>query len=556
MKTLICFIRLSLPFWANRKQWLAWLLLMLVIGFALSIIQVSVWITEWNKSFYDAVAEFNGAVIPHLVMLFIGYISLIVSFIVCGNWLRKALIFRWREHLTQQFQQNWLQQHRHYFLANHPYIDNPDQRIAQDIALLTEQSIDLFKYFIMNCAKLVAFISILWQISGGGQQLKLGQWTINITGYLVWIALIYSIICTLLMHKIGYKLQGLNVQRQQKEADYRHSLLQIREHSEQIAAYQGEKQENQRLKQNFQQIKQNWFALINREFKVEIFSATYLRISLFIPIFATLPMYLARSITFGDMMQARSAFSNVQDGFGWFMDYYKRLIEWAATIERLSTLQQALMTLNNNTLQRQQLHSSETRLQVKQLHIHTPQGEKLLTNIHFSLQAKQWLCLEGKSGIGKSTLLKTLVGLWEYAQGEVQYCPNYLFLPQKPYIMMGKLREVLSYPLTTEFTEQTLIQCLTQVGLTHLSSQLDHQQDWQNRLSGGEQQRLSLARALLLRPKLLLLDESTSQLDDQSALSLIQLLQQQLPDTACLLVSHQEVIKQLCSDKLVIVKSE
>lgn len=547
MQTLSRFIQLSLPFWGNKKQWLAWLLLALVIAFSLAIIQVSVWITEWHKLFYDAIAEFNGAVIPQLILTFIGYIVLIVSFIVCGNWLRKRLIFRWREHLTQQLQHTWLMEQRHYFLQIQNDIDNPDQRISEDIALLTTQSIDLFKYFIMNIAKLVAFISILWQLSGV-QSLQIGNYSFNIYGYLVWIALIYSIICTLVMHKIGYKLQQLNVQRQHKEADYRRSLVQITENSSQIAAYRGELQEIQRLTKFFQQIKQNWFELINREFKVEIFSATYLRVSLFIPIFATLPMYLARTITFGDMMQARSAFGNVQDGFGWFMDYYKSLIQWAATIERLFKLQQSLQQLSALSLQRESLDESQNeRLKATNIQVYTPLGEKMLENINLKLQKQQWCLLDGVSGVGKSSLLKTLAGLWQYSQGQVQFCNQYLFIPQKPYIMSGRLREVISYPLAPIQDDPLLIECLTQVGLAHLVQQLDQPQQWQNILSGGEQQRIGIARVLLFRPKLLLLDEATNQLDDEAALSLMLLLKQKLPDSACLMVSHQSLIKQLCS---------
>lgn len=568
MKTLLRFFRLSLPFWADKKQWFAWALLLLVIAFALGIIQVSVWITEWNKHFYDAIAEFNGAAMPRLIAQFFGYIALIVAFITCGNWLRKALIFRWREHLTEHFQKKWLENHRHYFLENsflenspssknRPYIDNPDQRIAEDIALLSEQSVDLFKYFIMNCAKLGAFISILWQISGV-QSLQIGQWTVAVSGYLVWIALIYSAICTWLMHKIGHKLQGLNVEKQQTEADYRRGLLQVREHSEQIAAYRGEAQEGARLANRFEKIKNNWFALMGREFKVEMFSATYMRVSWFIPIFATLPMYLARSITFGDTMQARSAFGNVQDGFGWFMDYYKRLIEWAATVERLATFDRAMDRLLTEPLDRQPLSeaadTAAVSLLAKNIAAKTPQGEVALAALDLTLPKGQWLRIDGASGVGKSTLLKTLAGLWANAQGEVRYCADFLFLPQKPYLMEGSLREVLSYPLPADFDDEKLRACLKKVGLFHLTKDLDSRLAWQNRLSGGEQQRIGVARALLLRPKLLFLDESSNQLDDPSALALMRLLKSELPDSACLLVSHQSAVKALCDAAFVLPK--
>ncbi|MGX3021165.1 ABC transporter ATP-binding protein/permease [Ursidibacter sp. B-7004-1] len=550
MKTISQFLQLAKPFWCNKHQGIAWFLLCLVITFALLIIHISVWITEWNKAFYDALAEFNGEVIPELVMHYLGYIILIVSFIVCGNWLRKVLIFRWREHLTTQFQQLWLEQSKHYHLSYFQYIDNPDQRIAEDVALLAEKSIDLFKYFIMNLAKLVAFIAILWELSHI-QTFNIGGETITIYGYLVWIALIYSILCTLLMHFIGHKLQPLNIERQHKEADYRATLLNIREHSTQIASYRGEQREISRLSTHFQKIKQNWQELIAREFKVEIFSASYLRLSLFIPIFATLPMYLARTMTFGDMMQARSAFSNVQDGFGWFMDYYKKLMEWAAVVERLATFQTALLSLNRFDTEHNK-SSADIALRVDDLAVYTPDKKQLFANFSLNFTAYDWVLIDGQSGVGKSTLLKTLAGLWHYYSGHIDVKGSILFLPQTPYLTEGSLRAILSYPNLPIGDDNHLKIVLTQVGLSELVDQLDSIKAWQNILSGGQQQRISIARVLLVRPQILFLDEATNQLDTKSALEIISLLQRQLPSTLCLVVSHQDEVKRLMNKQIVI----
>lgn len=544
MKTLRHFKQLATPFWFRRQQWFEWLLLVAMLGFALLIIRVSVWITEWNKLFYDALAAFNGKVIPQLVLNYLSYITLIVAFIVFGNWLRKILIFRWREHLTKQFQQQWLSQHNHYRLTFSNDLDNPDQRIAEDCFLLAEQSIDLFKYFVMNVAKLGAFITILWQMSGVQQFSFAGvDWTIH--GYLVWIALLYSLICTLFMHFIGHKLQGLNVARQHKEADYRATLLRIRDNSEQIAFYHGEKQEISRLSARFQGIKQNWFDLIKREMKVETFSATYLRLSLFIPILATLPMYLTRTMTFGDMMQARSAFSNVQDGFGWFMDYYKRLIEWSAVIKRLADFQERLTQLEQQSTSHI-ISDADCRLEVDHLTVQTPQGKPLFANFSLKLTACDWVLLEGKSGIGKSTLLRTLAGLWQYYQGDIrlQAC-SFLFLPQKPYLAEDSLRAVLSYPNEPLNDDVRLQHLLKQVGLPHLAASLNEVQEWQKRLSGGEQQRIGIARALLHRPDILFLDEATNQLDDEAACDLMKQVQQELSKSICIAISHQEVVQSL-----------
>ncbi|MCP1771803.1 putative ATP-binding cassette transporter [Neisseria perflava] len=563
MNTLKRFFSLAAPFWFRKTQWREWLLLAAVVGFSLGVVQVSVKITAWNKTFYDALADFNGAVMPALIAEFLGYIALVTAFVVCGNWLRKTLLLRWRTHLTQQFERQWLAQGRHYRLQITGEPDNPDQRIAEDVYLLSEKSIDLFKYFIMNAAKLGAFVAVLWQLSGV-QTFQIGGKTLTVYGYLVWVALVWSALCTLATHLIGRKLQVLNVERQHREADYRATLLRIRDHSEQIALYRGEAAEQGRLNGRFSRIQSNWRQLIGREFKLETFTAAYLRLSMFIPIIATLPMYLAKTMTFGDMMQARSAFGNVQDGFGWFMDYYKRIIEWAAVVERLAGFQTALAqvsgdeppphdiltpseTVSNTTSSKH----APSLLTVQNLTVHTAEGRVLLQNLSAHAAPREWLLLDGRSGIGKSTLLRVLAGLWPYYRGHFQTAADALFLPQRPYLPQDSLRRLLAYPRAPLPDDETLKHILRQVGLAQLAdSPPDEIREWHKILSGGEQQRLSLARALLHRPAVLLLDEATNQLDDDSALALMQLLQSELPDTAVIAVSHQADVKKLFDTRL------
>ena len=552
MNTLKSFLRLAAPFWFRKSQWREWLLLAAVVGFSLSIVRVSVWVTEWNKTFYDALAAFDGKAVPALVGEFLAYIALITAFVAAGNRLRKILLFRWREHLTRRFEHHWLGNHKHYRLQITAEPDNPDQRIAEDIYLLSEKSIDLFKYFMMNAAKLGAFVVILWQISGV-QTIQAGGTVLNIYGYLVWIALFWSLLCTLLTHLIGRPLQNLNIERQHREADYRAALLRVRDHSEQIALYRGEAAEQGRLKTRFGRIKHNWHKLVSREMKLEIFSAAYLRLSMFIPIIATLPMYLARTMTFGDMMQARSAFSNVQDGFGWFMDYYKRIIEWAAVVERLAQFQTALDTAPAAATRPPPPDPhSNTVLHIRKLCLHTAEGRPLLDNVNLEARAGEWLLLDGKSGIGKSTLLRTLAGLWPYYTGSWHTASDarILFLPQRPYLPQDSLRAAACYPFPAVHNDEAIRNTLTQVGLGRLNSELDTVAEWHRILSGGEQQRLSLARALLARPDLLFLDEATNQLDDEAARQLIQTLQHRLPGTLCVAVSHQPEVKALFHKRL------
>ena len=551
MNILKKFFRLARPFWTGAQSRIQWLMLAVLIGFTLCSITISVWIAAWDKRFYDALAAFDGASMPALIVEYLGYMAMIIGCIVCGDWLQKRLIFRWRTHLTEQFQQNWLEGHKHYRLRLTGEPDNPDQRIAEDVYLLADQSIGLFRSFINNIAKFSAFVAVLWKLSGV-QAFNIGGRDITIHGYLVWVALIYSVISTLIAHLVGRKLKNLNIDRQHREADYRAALLRVRDHAEQIAFYNGGEAETGRLKQRYLRIRDNWRRLTNCEFRQETFWAAYVRISIFIPILATLPMYLAKTMTFGDMMQTRTSFARVQDSFGWFTDSYRRLIEWAAVVERLSGFQTALEqveqegrspasepapTLNN--------HRQSGILVLQNLTVHTQTGSPLLTDINLEAHAPEWVLLEGRSGIGKSTLLRALAGLWPYYQGSFALDGSLLFLPQRPYLPADTLRHTVSYPHPACQDDRLIQTTLEQVGLGRLKDNLDEPYEWHGILSGGEQQRLSLARALLHKPQILFLDEATNQLDGASALTLMQVLKQNLPDTLVIGISHQPEIQAL-----------
>ena len=560
MNTLKKFFYLAHPFWSGAHGRLQWLMLAVLIGFTLCSITISVWIAAWDKRFYDALAAFDGASMPSLIVEYLGYMAMVIGCIVCADWLQKRLIFRWRTHLTEQFQKNWLEGHKHYRLRLTGEPDNPDQRIAEDIYLLADKSISLFRSFINNVAKFSAFVAVLWTLSGV-QTFNIGGHNITIHGYLVWVALIYSIFSTVIAHLVGRKLKNLNIDRQHREADYRAALLRVRDHAEQIAFYNGGEAETGRLKQRYLRIRDNWRRLTNCEFRQETFWATYVRISIFIPILATLPMYLAKTMTFGDMMQTRTSFARVQDSFGWFTDAYRRLIEWAAVIERLSGFQTALEQAEQKSpsLQSHQTdlphHSGKVVLQ--NLTVHTQTGSPLLTDIHLQARSPEWVLLEGRSGIGKSTLLRVLAGLWPYYHGSFSLEGNRLFFPQRPYLPADTLRQTVSYPYAACQDDHLIQTVLEQVGLSSptgrlhtLMTDLDTSYEWHGILSGGEQQRLSLARALLHKPQILFLDEATNQLDDESALMLMQTLKQHLPDTLVIGISHQPKIQALFDSSL------
>ena len=549
MQTLRNVLRLAAPYGYTKDRWYAWVMLSAVIGFAMGIVQVGVYLNHWNKRFYDALARYDAEMMPNLILEWIGFIAITVIFVICGSWLQKRLFLDWREHLTDLFERRWLKDHSQYRIKLRNEPDNPDQRIQEDCAELSERTIVLVKYFIMNAFKLIAFSSILWGLSGVQHIEFMGiEWEIN--GYLVWVALLWSVLCTIATHLIGRKLKPLNVARQHREADFRTTLLRVRDGAEQVASLRGEATELDRFRMRFSRIKENWLALIKREFQLESFTASYLRINNLISVLAGLPLYLTHAMTFGDLMQARSAFSSVQDGFGWFTDYYKRIMEWAAVVERLHGFDESLQAVQSEKVSSDGVETGN-RVEARELSLFTPMGKCLSKGLSLSVKPGEWILIDGRSGAGKSTFLRALAGLWPFCQGGITVPQrDFLFIPQKSYLPFDTLTDVLTYPRRNEFPKETVSEVLTAVGLERLVSRLEEKKDWSQELSGGEQQRLGFARVLLNRPAILFLDEATNQLDDHSSGELLSLIKKRLPYASVLIVTHQLAVKASVNRKI------
>jgi ABC-type uncharacterized transport system, permease and ATPase components len=541
METLRAFYVLVWPFWNGLHAMRLWLLLAAALICELGFVQVSVWINHWNKSFYDALAEFDVHLVQPLLLQYIAFMIAAVILIVVGNWFGKKLSFNWRNEMTASFQKRWMQNHTHYRLRFHGEPDNPDQRIAEDISLLAEQSVMLVRNLVLNIARLSAFVAILWSISGI-QTIYLGNVEMNIHGYLVWIALCYAVTATALIHLIGRDLQPLNVERQHREADYRATLLRARDHGEQIAFHRGEAAEIDRMDRRFEKIRRNWHRLIFQELKVECFSATQMRIAWFIPIVATLPLYLGKAITFGDMMQAQSAFSSVLAGFSWFLNYYSRISEWSAVVTRLAEFRKSMEDVTHLQSLATVPPHEQRQLTVRDLTVSKPCGAVLLNKVNLTIERGNWLLVEGASGTGKTTFLRALAGLWPYHSGTIAIADNVMFLPQTPYVPLDDARWTLSYPRRTPFADAELRCALAAVGLSHLSEMDEGSRDT---LSGGERQRLCFARILLHKPAIVIADEPTSHLDTYASIGLLRVLKQRLPNISFIAVCHQpEVVSE------------
>lgn len=423
-------------------------------------------------------------------------------------------------------------------------LDNPDQRIAEDSLLLVQKSVDLVKSLVYNLAKLIAFVAILWQVS---KVLKFEIFGMHfaIEGFLLYVALIYTLLCSLITHLIGRRLRGLNFAKQRAEADYRSDLLLVRENAEAVAFMRGEDAERGRFRASFGEIMRNWHSIMNTEFRLECFSASYLKITNLIPIFACLPLYLSRAMSFGDMMQARSAFYSVQDGFAWFMDYYKQIMEWAASVQRIYEFI-SRMDGESANLRACVKQSNENSARCEGLSVFTPAGEPLIEDLCFELVPGQFIMLRGKSGAGKSTALRYAAGLWRYGRGEISLPrTGVMFIPQKPYLAPLSLKELISYPQPPRADDAEFLEILRYVGLKKFARMLNSRADYVKILSGGEAQRLSFARIHYHKPSFVFADEITSALDLASARELLLGLRADLPRLGMLAIVHQTGLEDI-----------
>ncbi|MFP9231155.1 ABC transporter ATP-binding protein/permease [Pectobacterium cacticida] len=542
MKTFVAqFIDLCRPFWRGKQGLLALLLLIIAASMGWAIVYLNVLLNAWSKTFYDALGSFDSSLLLSLMKEYGIYILIYIAVFVHQDWFTRWLIIRWRSAMTEELVTSWLAKRAFYRMSVTGNIDNPDQRIAEDINLFVDKTVSLVVSFFVVTAQLSSFVIILWELSGIQRFTLFGEeWVIK--GYLVWVVILYTVFGTAITHLIGKRLHAINYEKQRAEANFRASLLRKHDNAEQIALYGGEQQEKSHLQRQFSAIVVNWWRSMNAERNLGFFTTGYMRVSLIVPIFAALPAFLSKTVTLGGLMQIRGAFSQVHGALSWFIRMYREFMALSASMERLSQFKQEIKRHQSE----QEVHSAGKRLQVDQLSFSTPQGAPLLQNVDLRCEAGSWSKLSGRSGLGKSTLLRTLNGLWPYYDGRWQSPEGRsLLLPQQSYLGQGTLAEILCYPHPPLADSEILRQTLDSVGLSEWRDRLDEQLNWDRVFSGGERQRVAFARALIAKPDTLYLDEATSNLDHDAARQLLALIKLALPACTVIAITHQTELDDL-----------
>ncbi len=540
--------RLAKCYWTSEEKWSAWALLVGVIGLNLGNVFVSVRINEWNRSFYNALQAFDREGLFQQLGNFGILVFFAISMSVYSLYLSQMLQIRWRRWLTSRYLDAWLAERAYYQLELGGRTDNPDQRIAEDLNQFTTYVLSLSVGLISSVVSLISFLIILWGLSGPAD-IALGPWTtVHIPAYLVWAALLYAGIGTWLTVKIGRPLVPLNYAHQRFEADFRFSLVRLRENAESVALYGGEAVEFKLFKERFGSVFENFCQIMKRQKRLTWFTLGYAQVAVIFPVVVISPRYFLKQIGLGGLMQAVNAFSFVQNALSFIINSYADIAAWQAVTERLRGFEERLEAVRQGMGAPRQivLQRAGVGLELKELDIDTPEGAPLLRAVSFAPVRGEALLIAGPSGAGKSTLLRAIAGIWPYGRGQIRLGKGpILFVPQRPYLPLGNLATALRYPCTEQgmFPTSRLEAVLEKVGLGWLTAELDDVQNWSQRLSLGEQQRLAFARILLVKPALLFLDEATSALDEASEARLYSLLRTAPWQPTIVSVGHRSTLR-------------
>ncbi|SHE76517.1 putative ATP-binding cassette transporter [Kaistia soli DSM 19436] len=543
--------RLAIPYFRSDKKRFAIGMLVVVIGLQLFGVWLNVQYNTWNNDFYNAVQKKDWAEFVHQMFFVFSWIAALS--ILSGTYktyLRQWLQIRWREWMVAQYIGRWMAEARHYRLrlSGNPS-DNPDQRIAEDTQQFVDLTLQIGVAILGQIVQLVSFIFILWRLSGDQPLLLFGQ-SYHIPGYLVWAALIYSIIGTFLAHWIGRALVKINFMQQRYEADFRFALVRDRENGEEIALLRGEPAERAQLGGRFQNVVGNFFQMMLRQKWLNFYQSGFGQLAIIFPFFVVGPVYFTTDMELGRLMQIAQAFGIVQAALSFFVDNYDTMAVWKAVVDRLDGFDRSLVTVEAEAEQGPKLarDNSATSLAIENLVVRLPDGRPVVEVPELLLQPRESVLVTGPSGSGKTSLFRALGGIWPFGGGGVHIPADadLLILPQNAYMPLGTLRAALAYPREPEaISDAEVADVLGAVGLGKLAAEIDEPANWGNRLSGGEQQRIAIARALLAKPDWLLLDEATSALDEAGEADIYRLIAHRLPDATVVSIGHRSSLVPL-----------
>ena len=522
------------------------LFFVLIVTLTLFSVRLSLVHSTWYNNMYTALQEFNQTVFWEQMILFCFIAGFSVAAALISYYLNQRFSINWIEWLNTELLEKWMDKRAYYksqYIGNN--LDNPDQRIQQDIQSYVKTTLSLSTGVIDAVTSMISYTILLWGLAG--PMTLLG---IEIPRAMVYLVFAYVIFTTLIAFWLGKPLIRLNFANEKLNANYRYSLIRVKEYAESIAFYAGEKVEKSRLYKQFRAVIDNMWDIVFRALKFSGFNLVVSQISVVFPLLIQVGRYFEKQIKLGDLMRNLQVFGKLHSNLSFFRNTYDSFAEYKATLDRLTGFHYSVEAAQKQS--KTDITDHPTDVIFQHLSVKSPMGKILIKDLNLTLTQGNSLLIQGQSGVGKTTLLRTIAGLWSYAEGKI-FCPqhNTLFLSQRPYLPQGNLLTALYYPDTTENVDLAKItRVLEQVQLAHLQDRLEQEQDWSRILSLGEQQRLAFARLLLHKPKVAFLDEASASLDEGMEYAMYRLIREELPNTTIISVGHRSTLVPLHQQQL------
>ena len=505
--------------------------------------RIAVMLIHWNRTFWDAIGEHDVATTVYQLGIFVVIIGASAATFLVGQYLQRLLQIRWRKVLTQRALDIWLRDKNYWYLttSDKSELDNPDQRIAEECRTFVEHLTNTTLDFIGRIIALVTFVVVLWNVAPYALSFTVFGLHIYIPRYMVWAAPVYVAISSVLTHVLGKPLIGLNIEQRHREAYFRFALTRFREGKEAIALQSGEAVERDIIDSRFVEIVKNWRAIIKRDFILGCFTRPYFQTILRIPTFLALPIFFVQRTTLGVLMQISAAFQNVATTLSWFIFSYRTLADLAASSVRFNSFLSAAESFEYKP---KTLPTQADKLTIDNFSLYTPEDKLLFEMDKTTISNGQTFLIQGSSGKGKTTLFRTLAGLHHNYTGQITVPKNKsMFLPQKAYFPLGGLAHAVSYPgILDENNIPQIKEILEKVDFPQKDIEQRLMQYDTTKLSGGEQQRLVIARVIFNKPEWIFMDESTNALDNDSEKFLIELMQTELPESTFVIISHSDAV--------------